>query len=71
MPKDYREVYETAEIWKQYANNTIDDIEIEGISNTQISTSNSQATYDMLGRKMNVPKRGKIFICRGKKFKYQ
>ena len=71
VPIGCKELYATAEIWKLYGDNIVDDIELSGINNAQLKTQDSDApTYDLQGRKVAHLKQGEIYIKNGKKTAY-
>ena len=71
VPIGCKELYATAEIWKLYGENIVDDINLEGIHNAQLKTQDSDApTYDLPGRRVENPKQGEIYIRNGKKTAY-
>jgi hypothetical protein len=70
VPIGCKELYATAEIWKLYGENIVDDINLEGIHNAQLKAQDSDApTYDLQGRRVENPKQGEIYIQKGKKIR--
>ena len=70
VPIGCKELYATAEIWKLYGDNIVDDIELSGINNAQLKTQDSDApTYDLQGRRVAHPKQGEIYIQNGRKIR--
>ena len=70
VPVGCKEAYQQAEGWKQYGENIVDDINLEGIHHAQLKTQDSDApTYDLQGRRVAHPKQGEIYIQKGKKVK--
>ena len=70
VPVGCKEVYQQAEGWKQYGENIVDDINLEGIHHAQLKTQDSDApTYDLHGRRVENPKQGEIYIQKGKKIR--
>ena len=71
VPVGCKEAYQQAEGWKQYGENIVDDINLEGIHHAQLKTQDSDApTYDLQGRRVTHPKQGEIYIKNGKKTAY-
>ena len=69
VPVGCKEAYQQAEGWKQYGENIVDDINLEGIHHAQLKTQDSDApTYDLQGRRVAHPKQGEIYIQKGKKY---
>ena len=69
VPVGCKEAYQQAEGWKQYGENIVDDINLEGIHHAQLKTQDSDApTYDLQGRRVAHPKQGEIYIQNGKKY---
>jgi len=69
VPVGCKEAYQQAEGWKQYGENIVDDINLEGIHHAQLKTQDSDApTYDLQGRRVENPKQGEIYIQNGKKY---
>ena len=70
VPVGCKEAYQQAEGWKQYGENIVDDINLEGIHHAQLKTQDSDApTYDLQGRRVENPKQGEIYIQKGKKIR--
>ena len=70
VPKGYKEVYATTDNWAKYSDNIVDDIELEGIrsiKNEQLKMNNEM--FDLQGRRVNNPKKGEIYIQKGRKVK--
>ncbi len=70
VPVGCKEVYAAAEIWKLYGDNIVDDIELEGIrsiKHEEIKMNNEM--FDLQGRRITEPQKGKIYIQKGKKVK--
>ena len=71
VPVGCKEAYQQAEGWKQYGENIVDDINLEGIHHAQLKTQDSDApVYDLQGRRVAHPKQGEIYIKNGKKTAY-
>ena len=69
VPVGCKEAYQQAEGWKQYGENIVDDINLEGIHNSQVIIHNSDTPkYDLQGRRVAHPKQGEIYIQNGKKY---
>ena len=70
VPVGCKEAYQQAEGWKQYGENIVDDINLEGIHHAQLKTQDSDApAYDLQGRRVAHPKQGEIYIQKGKKIR--
>ena len=70
VPVGCKEAYQQAEGWKQYGENIVDDINLEGIHHAQLKTQDSDApTYDLQGRRVAHPKQGEIYIQNGRKIR--
>ncbi len=70
VPVGCKEAYQQAEGWKQYGENIVDDINLEGIHHAQLKTQDSDApTYDLQGRRVAYPKQGEIYIQNGRKIR--
>ena len=68
VPKGCKEIYATTDNWAKYGENIVDDIELSGIHNSQVTIHNSDApAYDLQGRRVTHPKQGEIYIQKGKK----
>ena len=70
VPVGCKEAYQQAEGWKQYGENIVDDINLEGIHHAQLKTQDSDApTYDLQGRRVAHLKQGEIYIQNGRKIR--
>jgi hypothetical protein len=70
VPKGYKEIYATTDNWAKYGDNIMDDIELEGIrsiKDEELKMNNE--LYDLQGRRITEPQKGKIYIQKGKKVK--
>ena len=69
IPVGCKDAYQQAEGWKQYGENIVDDINLEGIHHAQVKAQDSDApVYDLQGRRVENPKQGEIYIQKGKKY---
>ena len=68
VPKGYKEIYAQTDNWARYGDNIVDDIELDGIRSikTEELKMNNEL-YDLQGRRVAHPKRGEIYIQKGKK----
>ena len=69
VPKGYKEIYATTDNWAKYGDNIVDDIELEGIrsiNNEELKMNNEM--FDLQGRRITEPQKGKIYIQKGKKY---
>ena len=68
VPKGYKEIYATTDNWAKYGDNIVDDIELEGIrsiNNEELKMNNEM--FDLQGRRVTHPKKGEIYIQKGRK----
>lgn len=68
VPVGCKEAYQQAEGWSQYGDRIVDDIDLSGvhsIKNEQLKMKNE--LFDLQGRRVTHPKKGEIYIQKGRK----
>ncbi len=69
VPVGCKEAYQQAEGWSQYGDRIVDDIDLSGvhsIKNEELKMNNEM--FDLQGRRITEPQKGKIYIQKGKKY---